>query len=39
MASSQAGRLIGYLLGWVTPPPASELAAVGYTQYLQPWNY
>ncbi|STY29904.1 chitinase [Legionella wadsworthii] len=30
-SSTSGGRIIGYLPGWVTPPPATELANAGYT--------
>jgi chitinase len=32
--STQPGRVIGYLYGWETPPPANDIAAAGYTHVL-----
>lgn len=33
-ASPPPGRMIGYLYGWEAPPPASDIAAAGYTHVL-----
>ena len=32
--STTSVKLIGYIPGWLTPPPASELAAAGYTHTI-----
>lgn len=34
VASNAGGRVVGYLLGWNTPPSASSISAAGYTHVL-----
>jgi len=33
-SASSGGKIIGYIPGWKTPPPATELAAAGYTHVM-----